>query len=261
MSFQDVVIALLGLGLVATWVLGARMIRRMATELDEFARDRVEHDELQTSVGRTLGQLQLAADNLADALATRTERLHELLAQADAQSATLGEAIAVAATLTERLAVEGAALRQVAASGRAVEAMSSGTAESVVRTGDVAGAYANGSTNGVSYASNPMRDESRWSPSTDAGVVRYDQPVVNAPVRRDDVEAEAVTAPASADEVRRLARDGMDLASIARRTNRGREEVRLLLRFAGTPDSVGGRRATNSFSGEATLMPGTFRRP
>ena len=260
MSFQDVVIVLLGIGLVATWVFGARMIRRTASELDEFARDRVEHDELQTSVGRTLGQLQLAADNLADALATRTERLHELLAQADAQSAMLGEAIAVAATLAERLGAEGAAMRQISAASHAPDPVYTRSAATVDPAESVA-SYMNGSTAGVANGTVPVRDDRAWSASVAPEPVETEGPAAVVPAYREVVEPEVVAAPASADEVRRLARDGMDLATIARRTNRGREEVRLLLRFAGAPGSADGRRGPNGVAGQATLTPGTFRRP
>lgn len=260
MSFQDIVTTLLGLGLVATWVFGARMIRRTATELDEFARDRVEHDELQTSVGRTLGQLQLAADNLADALATRTERLHELLAQADAQSAMLGEAIAVAATLADRLGSEAAGLRQIAAAGQMPDPAFHREGATVASVA-VAGGYANGSTNGSGRGASTLGDDTaRATPTISAPVVN-EGPASVVPAYRGDGEADVVAAPASADEVRRLARDGMDLATIARRTNRGREEVRLLLRFAGTPGSTDGRRLPNGLAAQGTLMPGTFRRP
>ena len=260
MSFQDIVIVFLVVGLVATWVLGARMIRRMAAELDEFARDRVEHDELQTSVGRTLGQLQLAADNLADALATRTERLHQLLAQADAQAAMLGEAIAVAATLGERLGAEAASIRQFAEASRAPEPMYVRSAVTSPPTDTVA-PYTNGSGIPAVNGNAPIHDDGAWTGSATAGLVVQQGPASVAPTYRDEVEAEVVAAPASADEVRRLARDGMDLAAIARRTNRGREEVRLLLRFAGSPGSADGRRGPNGVAGQATLTPGTFRRP
>jgi hypothetical protein len=259
-SFQDSVIMLLVVGLVATWVFGARMIRRMASELDEFARDRVEHDELQTSVGRTLGQLQLAADNLADALATRTERLHELLAQADAQSAMLGEAIAVAATLAERLGAEGAAIRQISAAAQVLEPVYARSAVTV----DPAGSsvpYLNGSATAATNGGAPVRDDSSWPAPIVPEPVSLDGPRSAVSAYRDEVGAEVAAAPASADEVRRLARDGMDLATIARRTNRGREEVRLLLRFAGAPGGADGRREQNGISGQATLTPGTFRRP
>ena len=260
MSFQDIVIVLLFIGLVATWVFGARMIRRTASELDEFARDRVEHDELQTSVGRTLGQLQLAADNLADALATRTERLHELLAQADAQSAMLGEAIAVAATLAERLGAEGAAMRQISAASHAPEPVYARSASAVAPVESVA-PYTNGSSVGVATGGAPVHADRSWPAPVVPEPITHQGPAVVVPAYREEVEAEVVAAPASADEVRRLARDGMDLATIARRTNRGREEVRLLLRFAGAPGSADGRRGPNGLAGQATLTPGMFRRP
>ena len=261
MSFQDIVIVLLFIGLVATWVFGARMIRRTASELDEFARDRVEHDELQTSVGRTLGQLQLAADNLADALATRTERLHELLAQADAQSAMLGEAIAVAATLAERLGAEGAATRQISAAAHAPVPVVHARSTSAVAPVETVAPYTNGHSGGVATGGAPVPDQRSWPAPVVPEPITHEGLAAGASAFREEVEAEVVAAPASADEVRRLARDGMDLATIARRTNRGREEVRLLLRFAGAPGSAEGRRGPNGLAGQATLTPGTFRRP
>ena len=260
MSFQDVAILLLGVGLVATWVLGARMIRRTATELDEYARDRVEHDELQTSVGRTLGQLQVAADNLADALATQTERLHELLAQADAQSAMLGEAIAVAAALTERLRADAVSLQQAIASARAPERNDLRHDDAGASFGVRVG-YVNGSANGAGGGGLPIREDASRAIAVSPGPAAPEAPAAVVPLDQAGADVDMVAAPASADEVRRLARDGMDLATIARRTNRGREEVRLLLRFAGSPGGTDGRRGLNGMPGQATLTPGTFRRP
>ena len=260
MSFQDAAIVLLGVGLVVTWVLGAKMIRRTAMELDEFARDRVEHDELQTSIGRTLGQLQLAADNLADALATRTERLHALLAQADAQSAMLGEALAVAAALTERLRSDAASLQQANVSARAPERSDLRHDAAVASFGTGVG-YVNGSANGAGGDGLPLRDDASRATAAGPGAAAPEAPTAVVPHDRAEANVDIVAAPASADEIRRLARDGMDLATIARRTNRGREEIRLLLRFAGSPGGTDGRRGLNGMSRQATLTPGTFRRP
>lgn len=235
---QDIIIGLLVVALGLTWIVGWRGHRRLSTEIDELARDRVEHTELQGSVGRTLGQLQMAADELADALATRTGRLHELLTQADTQASTLGEAIAVAQSMAQRVASDVAALRAQVGS---VQGWIDASPSPVV----VGNGHKNGAGNGASHdrradwTTVAPRQDSTY-PVAVAEADAYDTGAIDMPAQVQDLANEADGAPASPAEVMRLAREGLDLATIARRTNRGREEVRLLLQF-GAGGGAGGR--------------------
>ncbi len=236
MSFQDVVILLLAAGIVGTWVVGARLLRRVTRELDEVARDRVEPDDVQASVGRTLGQLQVAADNLADALATRTERLNELLDLVDARAVTLGEAMSAAVVVEERLATEILALDRLGA--RPGGPVTGGVLETAPTLGPSPAAAGEGSTttpphgngvpNGVPNGTTALAVPAGGTLAI--GGASPGGPLVRVPVTP---VVEPHGASVGADEVRRLARDGISPTEIARRTNRGREEVRLLLRFAG----------------------------
>lgn len=238
---QDIIIWLLVVALGLTWFVGWNVRRLLSNEIDELARDRVEHTELQGSVGRTLGQLQMAADELAEALATRTGRLHELLSQADAQASTLGEAIAVAQSMAQRVASDVASLRaQVGSVQGWIDASPSPVA--------VGNGHKNGAGNGASH--DRRADWTTVAPRQDAAypvaVVTvaeadaYDSGAIDQPAQVSDLVSGSDGAPASPAEVRRLAREGLDLATIARRTNRGREEVRLLLEF-GAGGGTGGR--------------------
>lgn len=229
---QDIIILFLVVALGLTWVVGWRGHRRLSTEIDELVRDRVEHTELQGSVGRTLGQLQMAADELAEALATRTGRLHELLTQADTQASTLGEAIAVAQSMAQRVASDVAALRAQVGS---VQGWIDASLSPVV----VGSGHKNGAGNGSSHdrradwTTVAPRQGSAY-PVTVVMVAddhAYDAGAIDQPAQVADLVSEPEGAPASPAEVKRLAREGLDLATIARRTNRGREEVRLLLQF------------------------------
>ncbi len=226
---QDIIVGLLVLALGLTWVVGWRGHRRLSTEIDELARDRVEHTELQGSVGRTLGQLQMAADELAEALATRTGRLHELLSQADTQASTLGEAISVAQSMAQRVASDVAALRAQVGSVQGL--IDSSPSPLVVGNG-----HKNGSGNGASHGRRaywttvaPRQDAAY--PVAVADEHAYDAGAIDLPAQPTELVSEPEGAPASPAVVKRLAREGLDLATIARRTNRGREEVRLLLQF------------------------------
>ncbi len=226
---QGIIIALLVVALGLTWIVGWRSHRRLSTEIDELARDRVEHTELQGSVGRALGQLQMAADELAEALATRTGRLHELLTQADTQASTLGEAIAVAQLMAQQVASDVAALRAQVGS---VQGWIDASPSPVV----VGNGHKNGAGNGASHDrradwTTVAPREVSTHPVTVADLGTYDTGAIDMPAQVADVMSEEDGAPFSPAEVRRLAREGLDLATIARRTNRGREEVRLLLQF------------------------------
>jgi hypothetical protein len=159
-------------------------------------------------------------------------------------------------------------LNQIAARSHELE-YANMRADAAVASAEQVGAYSNGSSNASSSASSNgsangaprVRDDSVWaSPIVPTlAVTEAASPV--APSYSAVGDAEVAPAPASADEVRRLARDGVDLATIARRTNRGREEVRLLLRFAGSTSGSEGRRGPSDLAEQATLTPGTFRRP
>lgn len=201
---QDIIIGLLVVALGLTWIVGWGH-RRLSTEIDELARDRVEHTELQVSVGRTLGQLQMAADELADALATRTGRLHELLTQADTQASTLGEAIAVAQSMAQRIASDVAALRAQVGS---VQGWIDASPSPVV----VGNGHKNGAGNGASHdrraewtTVTPREDSTYLVAVAEADT--FDAGAIDMPAQVQDLANEADGAPASPAEVMRLARE------------------------------------------------------
>lgn len=239
MSAQDILIGLLVVALGLTWVIGARVMRRLTTDIDELARERVDHSETPSSVGRTLGQLQVAADNLAEALATRTERLYEVMAQADTQAATIGEAITVAHALAQRLSNEVTALRVQISND--VVASSTVPDQLMTQNGHRNGAETYGAGSGWTVVPPIQVTDGRTVNPSATGASNG-----------------LASVPSSVDEVRRLALDGVDLATIARRTNRGREEVRLLLRFAGGSTTGELRRTDNGREASGTTG-GVFR--
>ncbi len=69
--------------LLGTWGGIFWVYRRLSQDLDDVARDRVEQSEMQGNLTRMVGQLQEAADELAQAMTARTGRLQDLLDRAD----------------------------------------------------------------------------------------------------------------------------------------------------------------------------------
>jgi hypothetical protein len=165
--------------LAATWAALLWVYRRLTGEIDDLARERVEHTELQSNIAQMVAQLQQAADELGEALAARTGKLQELLAQADRRIAEYATREALAA-----------AERSWLAPGNASR-----------------------------FPAQPVQE----THGADGTVL----------------ERGSSAAAAGYSEVRRLAEQGLDPVTIAQRTNRGREEVRLLLQLGQLTHSEG----------------------
>jgi hypothetical protein len=77
--------------LLGTWGGIFWVYRRLSHDLDDVARDRVEQSEMQGNLTRMVGQLQQAADELAQAMSARTGKLQDLFDQADHRIAQLND--------------------------------------------------------------------------------------------------------------------------------------------------------------------------
>lgn len=190
MSISTLVLAVL---LVATWSGIFWIYRKLSHDIDELARERVEQVEMQSNIARMVAQLQLAADELGEALAARTGRLQELLGDADQRTA---DAARMVAQLTQLLMAHEQAQQAALQAQQALQAQHSANAETLP-------------------ASAREVSDARVAPDE---------------ATRD--RTEPVRTVGSYDEVRRLAAQGWDISTIAQLTGRGREEVRLFLQFA-----------------------------
>jgi hypothetical protein len=79
--------------LLGTWGGVFWVYRRLRRDLDDVARDRAQHSEMQANLAQMVGQLQEAADELAQAMSARTGRLQDLLDKADRRIADIGDLV------------------------------------------------------------------------------------------------------------------------------------------------------------------------
>lgn len=207
---------LLLLLLIGTWGAIFWVYRRLSRDLDELARERVDAAEAQANVTQVATQLQQAADELGEALAVRTERLEQLLRAADERLARLAQLpaapapqLAPASVRREEHVPSPVTVQPAAAAtvpGTTMESALSRSAPSSVPNGTAHGMLGN-------------------------AAVRPTNAAALAPRAAAGSEAAGAKTLGSYDEVRRLAAEGLDAVTIAQRTNRGREEVRLLLQL------------------------------
>jgi hypothetical protein len=113
--------------LLGTWVAMYWLYRHLTREIDDLARERVQQTEVQGALAHMATQLQEAADELAQAMSTRSGRLQELLGQADRRIAAVDAALARLreAEVSQLTDVQPPAGRNNGASVRLADAVSS----------------------------------------------------------------------------------------------------------------------------------------
>lgn len=185
----EIVLVLLIAAVAALAIVGYQRLQTVREELEELARLRDEEAQLRTSLAQMATELQQAAEALGDALTARTEALRAVLEEADRQAARLLEATADSAPH--------AVLPAHAASDQPDE---SEVEPLAARAAVALAGYA------VGHQPPPLGDGLTTALGTPS-----------------------ITQHSSVDDVFRLAEAGLDVTEIAKRTRRGREEVRLLL--------------------------------
>ena len=207
---------------IATWGGIALIFRRLA---DDLRRNTVRQSaepgtssaaDASEDMVRFTAELQQTVEELGDALSRRADRLKDLIAEADRRIESLAPAPLGSAS---------------------PEAPIVDAAEYAARLAGTAGVFARpqpaAAEEIVAPASAPM-DEAPSVPSASSPEVLLPEPAP-APVPSSAPTLSPVEGRASAEEVRRLAAQGMDADTIARLTNRGREEVRLLISRTPSP--------------------------
>lgn len=215
--------------LLVSWGASIWGYRRLRDSVEELARERVEQVELQTNIARIVGELQLAADELGEALASRTSQLHRLLGEADGRISDAGEMLD--------------ALRQ----GLETAPSPRNGSHTVVHLAPVEMPVP---VAAVAPAASPAQAAPVTAPATPPAAAPVMTPVA-APV------------PVSAyDVARRLAAEGLDAGEIAQRMQRGREEVRLLLQMSqGMRPGAGSGNAGGKSNGRVPATNGRAHNP
>jgi hypothetical protein len=221
--------------LVATWVVMLWKYRHLADAIRQVSEYRNGDRDLSTEVGRLESsevsrlalQLQHAGEELVQALAIRSVKIEKALVQADHRLAALAEVQASLAKLPQfNGSVKGHATDHGSAGTHPASSWSSldvaqdqpvpDTAMDVTLSREAATRRQPASPGSPATSESPTPAESLAATASPAFAI-------------------PVTDQAANDEIHRLAAEGLDVAAIAQRTNRGREEVRILLQLQFSP--------------------------